>query len=277
MALTTWDGHARVDYALAERTLVVVLSTAEPTIEADMNQRLRAGFVTDDDDGPPAFLAAVLTTGALPDDLREMLGPRLSEAADNVLRGPSRGSWTRLDLDEVSRLATVWAPYRAWVLAQATQPAPARSLVAAVGAWADGLWTRLRVDDLKAALGGLALAPIRSEFDDPFGDPSDNPHGDGADDRAAPARGSWTLPADLAGAAGIEPRLEWETDGGGVRLMARSTGTGTANVLVAFDEVGQPWRPLRPGPGGVLSATIVTLHIAADLPAVRLQVQRRPA
>lgn len=267
MGPTTWDGHVRVDYLPESRRLQVTLITVEPTREAQLRRGLRAGFVIDDPDGPPAFVAADLPAAFLPADLGELLGPRLAPEARLVIGEEPQVRWSRLGLSEVDDLAETWAPYRAVVLAGVEQPSRMR----AVGAWAGGLWARLGVEDIVAGIAALgpptpAMGDVRYDHDDPFGGEPEEPE----------VLGSWELPASLAQAAGVEARLQWSAAGGLVTVTARRVAAPGAPLAVMFDDGRGRWTVLEPDGEGVLRAAIASSADPAVLPAVRVRVGEQP-
>lgn len=272
MGSTAWDGCARVDWVPDAHRLQVTLLTLEPTAEADIRPGLRVAFARADPAGPPTFVGATLPTGELPADLRLLLGSGLATAADAVIVGPARTGWADLDLVEVDDLAAAWAPYRSYVLAAAAEPTAA-DRGAVLGAWGRGVWARLGVDDLRAALAAALPADLAFRMGDAW-----SVDGDTADEAAAAVTGRWSLPPALAAAGGIESVLGWSADGGEVTIVARTRSGPAAPLWVSFDDGGPPrWEPLAGGPPGELRATIVSWADAAHLPAIRIRVaDRRP-
>lgn len=272
MSLTTWNGHARVDYVAERSRLQITLSTTEATTEADLRRGLRAAFVIDGPLGPPAFVSAELRFGSVPNDLRGLLGAQLAEAADAVVAGPGRSRWVQLDLAELDDLSAAWAPYRSVVLAGAPDPAPIRqrlALRAVLGETAGGLWARLGVEELRAAMS--AFRPPEPVF---RGDPRGSDDPDGSDPSGEDAaRGTWELPTALAAAGGIDPSLNWTARGRQITIVARS-GPGSdpaAGLWVSFDDGTDRWRPLAPVGANELRAQLASSADPDRLPAIRIR------
>ncbi|ABD11939.1 hypothetical protein ThrDRAFT_03390 [Frankia casuarinae] len=254
-----WDGFARVDYVdqtpgrRGRGRLQFTLLTVEQTMEADVRPGLRVAFVADDPDGPPVFIGVRTMGRRIPGDLRELLGASVVSVAEQVLAGPPRSRWARLDLRVLDALALAWAPYREQVLAShraaagqestaTTEPDADLPIDAAdrrprSGSWDGGLWALLAVDELRDAdvdlpgaaslgmMGGNSgLGPMHAT-DGPQQRGDDPAEPGGASDqsahRAEAARGRWEIPRDLAGLAGIERTLDWEIHAGEVHVVAR--------------------------------------------------------
>ncbi|MEX5712966.1 hypothetical protein AB1484_33120 [Parafrankia sp. FMc6] len=277
---TTWDGHVRVDYLPDWRLLQVTLITGEPAVEAALRRDLRAGFVLDDPEGPPAFVAVTLPAGRLHEEVRHLLGEQIVAIAEQVVAGPPHTRWTRLDVLAVDQLAAIWAPYRVWVLATAAdeeREQPREPVRAVLGRWAGGFWARLGVEELRRRLtelpqGELVMLGSADPHDDTLDDEGDRPE-------AAPvvASGRWELPIELAERARVEPGLEWEIRDGAVHIIARQTdaGPGGTGLLVSFDDGTQGWTRLEEEPSGVLRAEIASAADPDRLPPVRIRTEEQ--
>ncbi len=303
---TAWDGYVRVDYVpeagrrAGRGRLQVTFATVEATIETDVRPELRAGFVVDDPDGPPAFVRVSVSRGRLAGDVRELLGRSLVAVAEQVIAGPGRSRWTRLNLLEVDSLAGAWAPYRDLVLAASLdedsadddpdRPAPRpragtprtgtpSARIPHAGTLEEGLWALLAADELTRSIAELADPRAAGTLGH-----AGPIHGDGVnqpDAAPAGASGAWTIPPELAARAGIEPELGWELGGGQVHVVARAaagtagppTGSGPVpRVEVAFDDNADRWETLEPAPDGTLRAVIISLADPDRLRCVRIRV-----
>ncbi|WP_273942050.1 hypothetical protein [Kutzneria chonburiensis] len=142
---TAWDGYARVDYLPEPGRIQVTLLTVEPTVYRQVRPGLACAFAADDAVGPPTFVGMDIGFG-LTDDEMVLLGA-LASVASELMTARSGSRTARLALDEVAELAETWTPYRAPVLAESTDDAPART-----GVWGSELWTRLSGLGLAAAL-----------------------------------------------------------------------------------------------------------------------------
>ncbi|MEV0697265.1 hypothetical protein AB0I53_05010 [Saccharopolyspora sp. NPDC050389] len=242
MSVVTWDGHLRIDHLPERGTVAVTLLTAEPAMEVRLRSGLVAGFATSDPEGPPTFVSVALRDDGIPDDVAELLGPRVSAAVADAVATGGRGGWLELDLGEVDGLAEAWAPYRAAALDSAI-PAPRGTL----GAWAGELWTRLDLAGWADALRGGELQ-FRS----------------GRTDELEPDQEIWRLPGELAAAVGVDPEVTWTIRpraGGAIELdlSVRPTGDEANAVLQAGpDDGSQHWQTFEPDPSGVLRARLVT-------------------
>lgn len=246
MLTTGWDGRARVMYLPAQRMQVQInLLTVEATTECPIRDGLVIGFAGQPVSGPPVRLAVRLYRGALPADVGELLGVPLAATVQQVLAGPDRVRWTRLDLVGVGELTESWAPYRVGVpsLGIDDDATPA-GIRAVAGRWADGLWTWLAATDVRSALSGLLARPGQPAF-------RDTPRDQGG--QLEPAAGQWELPAKLAAAVAVEPALAWDLrpgdDGPVLVLRARRTGALPAErLLVGLNEGAARWHPFAPRP-----------------------------
>ncbi|MGW5643403.1 hypothetical protein ACWEV3_11650 [Saccharopolyspora sp. NPDC003752] len=257
MSVVTWDGHLRIDHVPERGTVAVTLLTTEPASEVELRSGLVAGFATSDPEGPPTFVSVALRDDGIPDDVAELLGPRVSAAVADAVATGGRGGWLELDLGEVDGLAESWAPYRAAALSSAI-PAPRGTL----GAWAGELWTRLDLAGWADALRGPELQ-FRS--------------GRTGGERE-PVQATWRLPDELAAAVGVDPEVTWEIRpraGGAIEidLGVRPTGGGANAVLQAsLDDGSQQWQTFEPDPSGVLRARLV---VPGDPVGVRFRSESR--
>ncbi len=283
-----WDGYARVDYVIEagrrpERgRLQVNLMTVEATTEANVRPGMRVGFVTGDPDGPPTFIGVRISRGRLPRDVRELLGASLATVADDVVTGPTRSRWARLNLRAVDALADAWAPYRDLVLAGASPPGEDENdppaTVRRAGTWQHGLWALLAADELRQSMTDLAASGAFNLLGGSSRDGRDEPDGAG-DETADPwevpaeASGRWPVPPELARRAAIEPELVWEIRARKVHVLARpAAGAAESTAQVCFDDGTDRWVSLLPDPGGTLRAVIGSAADPERLPAVRIRV-----
>jgi hypothetical protein len=238
MAITTWDGHLRIDHLPATGTVAITLLSVETSRDATPRAGLAVGFPTTDGYGPPTFVSVALRDGRVPEDVTALLGPRVSTAIADLLDGGRTGEWLQLDLVELDELAAAWAPYRA-VVPVDDQPVTASSGL--LGSLAGQLWTYLGLPSWQEALAELGphrLAPTYRGMDD--GPPADE------QDASLP-RGTLRLPDELAAATGVLPGVSWtmrETAAGTVEidLRARMTGQPASAVLQAGpDDGSQRW------------------------------------
>jgi hypothetical protein len=255
MAVTTWDGHLRIDHLADTATVALTLLTVEPTGEAEVRPGLTAGFVTADPNGPPAFVAFALQDGRMPSDIAVLLGPRIAAAVAELVDAARPGAWMQLDLAEVNGLAEAWAPYRARV----TIAVPVPVNVGVLGTWGKDLWTGFGLPDWRTAV--LAMTrPAATGFrgtDDPGRE-------DAGAEEPDPSRpqGTLRLPGEVAAAVGVEREVTWTmtqaADGTiQVRFSARPTGRTAPGVLqVSMDDGSQGWTGLGPGPADGLHATL---------------------
>jgi len=292
---TAWDGYVRVDYIpevgrRPERgRLQVTFATVEATIAADVRPGLRAGFVTDDPDGPPTFIQASVSRGRLADDLSELLGASIAAVAEQVVTGPGRSRWTRLNVGAVDSLSSAWAPYRDLVLAGASPPDddPDDGLDGPTprpraGTADQGLWVLLVPDELRRSMADLPVSGGLALLGSGGGEDRDDNDLDELDESELPpvtVSGQWAVPPELAELAGIEPRLVWEIRAGRVHVVARPAPSTTGQAvgtrptaLVSFDDGANRWQTLIPDADGTLRAVIDSLANPERLPAVRLRV-----
>jgi hypothetical protein len=229
--ITAWDGFVRVDYRPETSQLLVTVLTVEPTVFRRLHDGLAAAFAADDRTGPPTFIDLALPAG-ITEDTEALLGAPLSALASTVIGAQPRSRSGRLDLREVSEVAHTWAPYRAQVVAGDDQQA-ART----VGRWADQLWSR------------VADAALRNAFNAPrLTEAHRSPSTAGT--------GDWhelILPAALAEAAGVRPRIGWTAfDQAGERgfvVRAEQHGDAPPRLLVGIDDGVGAWVPLEPDQG----------------------------
>ncbi|ONH24743.1 hypothetical protein [Pseudofrankia asymbiotica] len=282
MAVTPWDGHVRVDYVPDLSSLQVTLATVWPMKVAVLRRGLRAGFARDDPDGPPAFVEVRAEGGQVPADVRDLLGDRLLAEIQQVVAGPSRSRWLRINLRAVDELAEAWAPYRRWILADES-PAPAAAAAEptpVLGRLARGLWSWLGVGDLRDA---LSLPPTRD-----FGfrsagslDDDDDDDEDIADEPSPPtASGRWALPVELAWRTGVERDLAWEVySDRRIHLIARRAVTASSDpppLEVAFDDGTERWTRFVSAEPGVLRTSIVSAADPSRLPPIKVRTRNLP-
>jgi len=277
VAVTTWDGHVRVDYVPDFSSLQVTLATVQPTTVAVLRRGLRAGFARDDPDGPPAFVEVRAEGGRVPPDVRDLLGDRLLAEIQQVVAGPARSRWLRMSLSAVDELAEAWAPYRPWILA-AEPASPAADPAPVLGRLGRGLWSRLGVGGLREALS----LPRPPELDFRGDTRRDEASEDNYEDEPAvlTAAGRWTLPAELARRTGVQPDLVWEVYGDRrVHLIARRAAPASldAPVLeVAFDDGAERWARFTETEPGVLRTSIVSAADPARLPPIKVRTRNQP-
>jgi hypothetical protein len=276
VVVTPWDGHVRVDYVPAFSSLQVTLATVWPTKEAELRRGLRAGFVRDDPDGPPAFVEVRAPGGRVPADVRDLLGDRLLAEIQQVVAGPVRSRWLRISLRAVDELAEAWAPYRPWILADQS-PAPAAEPAPVLGRVARGLWSRLGVSDLRAALSLPRPPDLGFRTDRPGPDDDE----DTADEPGPPtASGRWELPAELAWRTGVEVDLIWELYGDRrVHLTARRAAAAVSDppsLEVAFDDGAERWARFVEDEPGVLRTSIVSATDPSRLPPIKVRTRELP-
>ncbi|MCK2243620.1 MULTISPECIES: hypothetical protein [unclassified Crossiella] len=253
MVLTTWDGHLRIDHLAEEATVALTLVTVESATELRLRSGLRAGFVTVDRQGPPAYVEVEIREGGLPADIAQLLGPRVAAAVAELIASGRAGRWLQLDLREIDGLAAAWAPYRRVTLA-AEQPV--RENRGALGAWAGELWTCLGLPDWREVLRALAAPPPTVEV-----------RGTGEPEPPRPERtavdGTWQLPAELATAVGVAPEVRWTVrpltdEEFEIELRARRTGPPGGAVLQAgLDDGAQRWISFTAGEGGEPRARLI--------------------
>ncbi|QIZ33683.1 hypothetical protein [Saccharopolyspora sp. ASAGF58] len=260
MSVITWDGHLRIDHLPDRGTVAITLLTAEPTLEVQLRNGLVAGFVAADPEGPPTFVSVALRDNGVPDDVAELLGPRVAAAVADAIAAGGPGGWLELDLGEVDGLAEAWAPYRAVALEPAI-PAPRGTL----GAWAGELWTRLDLAGWAGALRGPELRFRSGESGEREADPP-------------AAQEIWRLPDELAAAVGVAPEVTWTIRplaGGAVEIgLAVRPAGGTANAVLqaGLDDGSQHWETFEPDPSGVLRARLVA---SGDPVGVRFRSESR--
>ncbi|SFW92114.1 hypothetical protein [Amycolatopsis australiensis] len=247
--LTTWDGYVRLGWLVESARLQVTLLTAERTIYRRLHRGLACAFVEDDASGPPAFAEFTLT-GGLTDDVRILLGDRLATLVTSVVDAGRLSGAGRLNLVELEEIAGTWAPYRDRVLAPEAGPPRA-----SVGSWARELWTWVAGRDLREAVGALAMT------------------GEGFRRPGEVVWHSFTLPPEMAAAAGVEPELAWATyaepEARGIVVRARVAGE--VRLFAGLDDGSGRWIAFEPGDEADELLADLPLGESAGEPALRFR------